>query len=29
MALHLVGRLVGLDSALAVARQIDYAWQPA
>lgn len=29
MALHLVGRLVGHDSALAVARQIDYAWQPA
>jgi transcriptional regulator GlxA family with amidase domain len=29
MALHLVGRLVGLGSALAVARQIDYAWQPA
>jgi transcriptional regulator GlxA family with amidase domain len=29
VALHLVGRLVGHDSALAVARQIDYAWQPA
>lgn len=29
MALHLVDRLVGRDSAVAVARQIDYAWQPA
>jgi transcriptional regulator GlxA family with amidase domain len=28
MALHMVDRLVGHDSAVAVARQIDYAWEP-
>ena len=28
MALHLVDRLLGRDTATAVARQIDYAWDP-
>jgi transcriptional regulator GlxA family with amidase domain len=28
LALHLVGRLDGQDTAVATARQMDYAWQP-